>query len=361
MEQLKQDRMTHEERLNVLLNYQKPDRIPIIGMGSGFCMINCGYTLTELQTDPLKFWNALRWTCEQYRWQPLWRNIATTVLGSWDFGAKMKMPDSPYAMAIAVDTSAVKTEDDVWNLEMPNPKTAGAIPKRMEFSKLQAEAGWPITFLARSPFTMAADICGVEQFGRWLMKKPQVCERLLQMALEHTLSVLQYWVDSFGAEKIVYMMSSQSESNQLFSPRHFQIYSLPYHKKFHQRLRAMGVNKFFFHICGDQNLNLPYLADFASSEDGWPHPSILSFGHEVDLENASKYFSNDIIMGNIEPVIIQSGTPQQVYELSRICIEKGKKSPGGFILASGCEVPPKAPPYNVWMMTKAVNDFGWYD
>jgi uroporphyrinogen decarboxylase len=66
-------------------------------------------------------------------------------------------------------------------------------------------------------------------------------------------------------------------------------------------------------------------------------------------------------MGNIEPAIIQSGTPQQVYELSRICIEKGKKIPGGFILAAGCELPPKAPPYNVWMMTKAINDFGWYE
>jgi uroporphyrinogen decarboxylase len=32
----------------------------------------------------------------------------------------------------------------------------------------------------------------------------------------------------------------------------------------------------------------------------------------------------------------------------------------GFILAPGCGLPPKSPPYNVWMMTEAVNDFGWY-
>jgi uroporphyrinogen-III decarboxylase len=40
---------------------------------------------------------------------------------------------------------------------------------------------------------------------------------------------------------------------------------------------------------------------------------------------------------------------------------KGKEFPGGYIFSSGCEMPPKAPPYNVWMMTKAVNDFGWYE
>lgn len=361
MVQLRQDRMTHEERLNALLSYQKPDRISIFGLGTGFYMINCGYTLTELQTDPQKFLNAVRWTCEQYRWEPQWRFIAPTVLGSWDFGAKMKMPDSEYAMAVAVDTPAVKTEDDVWSLKMPNPKTAGAIPKRMEFSKLQADAGWPISFSARSPFNTAADICGVDQFARWLIKKPRICERLIRIALEHTINVLKYWIDTFGAEKIVCHMSSPSESNQLFSPSHIQMFSLPYHKEFHQRMKVMGVNKFSFHICGEQNLNLPFFAELASSEDCWPHPSVLSFGHEVDLENAADYFPADIIMGNVEPAVIQFGTPQQVYEISRICIEKGKKIRGGFILATGCELPPKGPSYNVWMMTKAVNDFGWYE
>ncbi len=359
--ELKQDRMTHQERIHALLNYQKPDRVPIFALGSAFYMINCGYTLTELQTDPQKFWNALRWTCEQYGFEPLWQYVAHTVLGSWDFGASMKMPDSPFAMAVAVDTTAVKTEDDVWNLKLPDPKTAGAIPKRMEFSRLQDEAGWPITFQARSPFTMAADICGLEQFARWLMKKPQLCDRLMQIALEHTLNVLQYWVDTFGAEKIAYYMSSPSEANQLFSPRHIREHALPYHQEFHQRIRTMGVNQFMFHICGEQNLNLPYLAEFASSADGWPHPSILTFGYEVDLTDAANHFPDDIIMGNVEPAIIQAGTPQQVYEHSRICIEKGKNIRGGFILAPGCGMPPKSPPYNVWMMTKAVNDFGWYE
>jgi len=233
--------------------------------------------------------------------------------------------------------------------------------KRMEFSKLQDEAGWPVTFFSRSPFNMGADTCGVEQFSRWLMKKPEICDRLMRMALEHTLNALRYWVDTFGAGKLVYFMSSPSEANQIFSPRHIQKYAIPYHKEFHQRIRARGVNKFMFHICGEQNLNLPYLADYASSADSWPHPSILTFGHEVDLEDAGKYFPDDIIMGNVEPALFQTGPPQQVYEHCRICIEKGKKLRGGFILAPGCGLPPRAPSYNVWMMTKAVNDFGWYE
>lgn len=130
----------------------------------------------------------------------------------------------------------------------------------------------------------------------------------------------------------------------------------PCWEEVHERLLAMGVKHIHTHICGEQNLNLPYWSQVPMGE-----PGIISFGHEVDLDTASRYFPNDIIMGNVEPTVIQEGTPEEVYELSRICIEKGKKHSGGFVLAPGCELPPKAPPYNVWMMRKAINDFGWYE
>ena len=42
-------------------------------------------------------------------------------------------------------------------------------------------------------------------------------------------------------------------------------------------------------------------------------------------------------------------------------IEKGKKCPGGYVLMGGCEIPIMAPPYNVWMIRKAISDFGWYE
>jgi uroporphyrinogen decarboxylase len=230
----------------------------------------------------------------------------------------------------------------------------------MEFSKLQARAGMSVRFLSRSPFNTGSDICGIELFCRWMTRKPDLCHRLIEMGMEHILRVLQYWVDTFGAENIFFLMSSPSESNQVISPRHFQEFAISYHREFQRKLRSMGIHRFLFHICGDQNMNLPYLAELAASSDGWPHPSILSFGHEVDLTDAAKYFPEDIIMGNIMPAAFQTGRPQEVYDLCRITIEKGKKISGGFILAPGCGLPPWAPPYNVWMMTKAVNDFGWY-
>ena len=90
-------------------------------------------------------------------------------------------------------------------------------------------------------------------------------------------------------------------------------------------------------------------------------PGIASFGHEVDLSTAIKYLGDTcIIAGNIEPAVILRGTHEQVYELSKQAIEKAKYAPRGFILMPGCGVASLAPPYNIYMMKKAVNDIGWY-
>ena len=93
-------------------------------------------------------------------------------------------------------------------------------------------------------------------------------------------------------------------------------------------------------------------------------PGIISVAHDVSetwtspLESAGKFFPNDILYGNIEPAKFQVGRPEEIYKLSKEAIEIGKKHEAGFILSSGCELPPFASPYHVSMMTKAINDFG---
>jgi uroporphyrinogen decarboxylase len=204
---------------------------------------------------------------------------------------------------------------------------------------------------------MAATITSMEQFCKWLMKKPELCRKLMDAALEHICNGLQYWVDTFGVEQLFVWVAAPSESNQVISPKMMEKFALPYYVEYHKRLKALGIKRFGLHICGEQNQNLPCLAEASP----WNHPSVLSFGHEVDIETAGRFFPEDIIFGNVEPAAFQIGPPERVYELCRVAIEKGKKTQSGFILGPGCGLPPTAPPANVYAMTKAVNDFGWYE
>jgi uroporphyrinogen decarboxylase len=352
----RQDQMSAKERMEAIFSYRKPDRIPLGAMSTGFNTINAGYSVKDAYDDPDKSFNAMVWTTEQYGWDPIPQYSGHTVLGAMDFGGEVRLPEGEFECALVTKSCPVKNEADVEKLTLPHPKNAGRIPKAMRFSQLQAEKGLPVYFFSRSPFTMAADICGLDKFCRWILKKPELCLHLIDLSLQHIYNVLQYWADTFGADKIFAWMSSPSESNQVISPRILEKYAIPYHAEYHRRLKELGIRKFGFHICGDQNLNLPILAEACP----WEHPSVLSFGHEVDIETAMNYFQADIIFGNIEPAIIQTGKAETVYELCRDAIEKGKKSLGGFILGPSCGLPVGAPPVNVYAMTKAVNDFGWY-
>lgn len=353
---LKKDRMSGNERMEALFNYNKPDRVPINMITVGFPCKNAGQPITAGYDNPEIFFQAFIWTAEQYGWDMIPQNCPHIVLGARDFGGDVRLPSGEYEGALVVRSYPVDSEAEIEELELPDIKKIGQIQKSLTLSKLQAENNLPVTFVSRSPFTMASNICGLEKFSKWIIKKPELCKRMMDLAFQHICNALDLWVDTFGSKNIFSLLTSPSESNQVISPKHFEKFALPYHIAYHEKIKDLGIRRFMFHICGDQNRNLPAL----SSGKPWPHPSILSFGHEVDLETASRMFPEDIIFGNVDPAVIQMRTPQEVYEITRKTIEKGKKASGGFVLSSGCELPPLAPPVNVFAMTKAVNDFGWY-
>ena len=351
--ELRQDRMRRGERLVAILKRQTIDRIPIIGMSRGFSALNVGHTLNDAYgEDVQKCLDAQIWTDEMYGWEG---REQLSGAGRRMLSKEARMPTLEFDQALITTRYLVETEDEGWKLSLPSAKEVYA--QAIEFGKLVLKRGTPYVSLnSFYTFTLAGRLCGPENLSRWMMKKPELAHRLLRVATDFAIETAQLYVDTFGPERFVPYFGEPTTANQIISPKHFEKFALPYIKDYFEKIQAMGVKHSLVHVCGEQNLNLPYWAQVHMGD-----PAIISIGHEVDLDVASKYFPNDIIMGNTNTTVMVNGTPQQVYENCRICIEKGRRHPGGFILAPGCELPPWAPPYNVWMMTKAVNDFGWYE
>ena len=353
---------TTNQRLQALLGYQKPDRVPIGYWGipiqaPGLKERFPDFSIASAYENPDLTFEVMLWVAEKYRWDLVPHFFSHTVLGAWDFGGTVQMPRGRFQGSLSIKRTPVQTRNDVFSLKMPDTELAGGIPLGTKFAELQVRHGFPAWLYVRSPFCSASNTCGLERFCRWMMKEPSLCHRLLRMATDHIYDVLDRWLLRFGVENTFFMMSSPNESNQVISPVQFQQFALPYHIELQNRLRNRGVNRFYFHICGDQNLNLPHLVELSRL---WPHPSILSFGHEVDLEVAGGLFPKDIMFGNVEPALLQTETPERVYEVCKVAVEKGKKLPGGFILGVGCELPWYSRPGNVEAMTRAAEDHGRY-
>lgn len=351
-----ESRMTPQERLEALLAGKKIDRVPFFPFARGFCARIVGYPVSSIYNNPEKSFWAQLWSQEMYGYDgyPIFGYAA---YGAWEFGGEVRFPTSEWEQATVIVRHPVESEEDVERLELPNVKTAGMLPMAMAFSKMQDKLGLPTVPSCGTPFTRAGNICGLDRLCRWMIKRPQVAHKILRLVTEHVVDVARYWVDTFGAERVTPFSSTPAESNQVISPKQFKEFALPYMKEAHERVLAMGIKGFHCHICGEQNANLPYLAKVPMGSEG-----IVTFGHEVDLSTAIEYFGDScIIAGNVEPAVILNETPQQVYEISKQCIEKGKQAPRGFMLMAGCEVSPMTPPYNIHVMAKAVNEFGWYD
>jgi uroporphyrinogen decarboxylase len=351
------DRMAPAERMDALWAGQPIDRVPLFPFVYGFCARNVGYPVGSTYSDPEKSFWAQVWTQEQYGYDgyPVY---AYASFGAWEFGGEIEFPKGEYEQAPKIVRFPVNSEEDVSKLEVPDVKTAGAIPLMMEFSKLQERFGLPVTVQCGSPLCRASNICGVDRICRWMIKKPELVHRLVRLAADFMVDVVQYWVDTFGPERIVARDGTHIEANSILSLKQIEEFAFPYLKEVHEKVLAMGVKYFFTHFCGDHNLNLPYWAQIPMG-----NPGLASISPEVDLTTAIRHFGDTcVIAGNVEPQVIQNGTPQQVYELCKEAILKAKHAaPRGYMLMAGCEVPVMAPPYNFYMMKKAVDDFGWYE
>jgi uroporphyrinogen decarboxylase len=353
--QFKPDKLSPPERMGAILTRQKPDRVPFIPFIFGFCARNVGYPVAAVYEDAeMSFWSQL-WTQMQYDYDG-GTLYGYASVGGWEFGGDIKFPRTEWEQAPVVTRFPVETEEDVVNLKVPKDvMKAGANPIMLQFNEIQAKMGMPLMVQFGGPFTFAGNVCEVDKLARWMIKKKDIAHLLMKKTNQFLLEMVHQWVKMFGAERITAFTGEPTGANQVISPRQFEEFVLPYYQELHGEIIDMGIRHIFCHICGEQNLNLPHWAKVPMGD-----PGIVSFGHEVDLETAAKYFPNDVIAGNVEPAIIQNETSDKVYELTRITIEKGMKSPGGYVLMAGCEVPVMAPPFNIWTMRRAVNDFGWY-
>jgi uroporphyrinogen decarboxylase len=351
--------MTELERVEALLKHEKPDRVPIWPFASlGFASIYNNLSIYDAYANPEASYYAQRKTCRDFGWVFV-PYIGYAAIGAWEFGGEVRMPSGEYDQAPTVTRYPIEKDEDIYDLKWPGPDS-GFYPIAAKFTEIARKER-----LDNEPFNayinsgagygLSCNIVGLDRFLRWLIKKPDLAHYLIRILSDWGTERLIKRNKILGTKGVLATSSGgPTSSNYLISPRQFEEFVLPTVKEGEKQLRDLGYKTTYIHICGEHNDNLPYW-----SQIDFGDPGIISIGHEIKLETAAKYFPDDIILGNLDTSIIQTGTPREVYDATRIVVEQGKQLPG-YIFSPGCDLPPKSPVENVRMMTKAVDDFGWY-
>lgn len=200
-----------------------------------------------------------------------------------------------------------------------------------------------VAVTAWGPFTLAGQIYGVEQFMRASFKKPAEVEKTLEFAT----NLLMQFYRPMLEEKTISMASiaDPTASGDLISGRTFEKFDLPYLQRLIASIKSHNVYA-WLHICGNTTEKLNLIAQTGAD--------CFSLDYKVNLQKAKEVLGGKMcIAGNIDPVMyLYNGTPQSVAEASAKCLADATAG-GGFILTSGCDLPPTVKLENIQAMMHA--------
>lgn len=184
------------------------------------------------------------------------------------------------------------------------------------------------------PFTLAANLVGVERLLTDLYMNPRSAEQALQLA---TLAIEEFYSPFIQQGLEAVSLAEPSSSGNLISREHFIKFALPFLSRLVRKFRKHGV-EVFLHHCGSTE---DRAGDISALE-----PSCLSLGQEVDLPGLKRELRGTCLAGNIDPMLLLKAKPEQVMREARALLSAIGDSPG-FVLAPGCDVPPAAPVENL--------------
>ncbi|MFQ6000224.1 MAG: uroporphyrinogen decarboxylase family protein [Anaerolineae bacterium] len=194
-----------------------------------------------------------------------------------------------------------------------------------------------VTATAWGPFTLGAQIYGVEKVMRSIYKWPQDVKKVMEFAAR----VIMRFYQPLLEEKVIPMTSiaDPTASGDLVSRQHFAEFALPYLQMLNADTRSKGAFT-LLHICGDTTDKLDLLVETGAD--------CVSIDHKVDIGRARDIFHGRMCLaGNVDPVhVLLQGTPDAVEAACRDCLGKAAAG-GGFILMPGCDIPPTVPEENL--------------
>lgn len=343
---IKKDSMTPRERMAAFFSGKKIDRLPFILHLGEYAARLIGVSVACYSHDPEKM--ALAQIAAFREYGPDAAGVGPGLFGIAEaMGARLRFPEE--AMPF-IEGPVIFAENDLERFVPANPQRDGRLPLYLEaLQRINKEIGnWvSVSSSVGGPLTIAATLRGTENLLKDFYYRPEWVHRLLHLV---TVSALNY-IDAAAALGFKVGISEPTASGSLISPSHFREFALPYLKLYCQRIKEHCGSGPHLHICGDTSLIWDEMVATGAS--------VLSLDNKVDLLAVKKAIGAKIaIAGNVPPVdTLLLGSPTQVQEGVKQCLQKAYDSPKGFIVCPGCALPLNTPPENVYAFAQAVRRY----
>ncbi len=254
-------------------------------------------------------------------------------------GCEIKMPDNALP---SVTVHPVQSHEDMKNLRIPDPQKDGRLRVFIEATRLFSKRfTLPKTAASAGPFTLAAELMGVDIINRKVIKEPALVHELMEYALQ----VAQRYNDELiraGADVI----GIAEPTCSLLSAKSFGTFALPYLQRLVKGLSVPAT----LHICGRANHLIELMCRTGVTG--------ISVDSPTDITKLKGRVPPDIIiLGNLAPVeVLMMKKP---HEVRAAVVEMLRAMEGvpNFGLLSGCDLPVGTPMENIEAMINAVKEY----
>lgn len=352
--------MTSRERFLAAARREKPDSVPVAPYMGNFGAAIAGVPIGVYNTD-----GPVMARAQIKAWELLGQDVVVAQSDGYyiaeGFGCRINQPldTTPHLVK-----PAAASLEEACRLKVPDPRTGGRMPVYIEaVRRLKEHFGDSVAIRATGtgPFSLASYLTGgTENFLMEIasaeMEEDPESERKLKIVMDIASDALiAFLMATIDAGSDIAQAGDSLASLSMISPSIYEKYVFPYEVKVFQTINPIihargGVT--LLHICGDTTRILPLMCRTGAD--------ILEIDSLVDIGEARKTYGDRVaFMGNIEPSrVLFQGSPDLVYDESAACLRAAKAEQGGFILGSGCEVPPNAPLENLKAMVSAAREFG---
>ncbi|HWU40142.1 MAG TPA: uroporphyrinogen decarboxylase family protein, partial [Candidatus Acidoferrum sp.] len=238
--------MTGRERIEAVLAFKIPDRVPVFPNIHFGTARFAGYTITEFATDGKKNAASLIGARRECGYDGIQVGSDVTIEGE-AVGSRVNYPPDNIPAVVEPFLS----EPRIDRLKMPDPHRDGRMPVLLESTRIVAKEAGERAFIVctvMGPMNLAGQIRGVENLMLDFYDRPEFVEELLDFAVEVGLAYGRAQVEA-GAQGI--LIGEALASPSMVSPAFFRKYIRQRERRLVQGLRANGAKNTILHICGD--------------------------------------------------------------------------------------------------------------
>lgn len=333
-------KMNSLERITTTLGFGKPDRVPVIAQVFGHAAAVSGVGLEDYLRDGGLLARCQIKALERYGYDAVFALMDTSV-ETEAMGSILKFSRNDYPF---VTSYALKDGKDIDSLALPDPHRSGRMPELLKAVRvLRKEVGDTTLVVGCNlgPMTIATQLMGLEKALYLAIDEPEEFSALLDFS---TAVATEFGEAQLEAGAHLTVVFDPSASPAVVPPAFFREFEHPRLTRLFSSLKDSGAAANWLHIAGPAEPILPYYPEAGVD--------IANIDYCVRPDIAAGKLPATCLDGNIRPLDFIQSTPEQITRESSILLETFRNR-GGFILSSGCEIPPESRPENVTAMVTA--------